>query len=153
MESVTDSNMYEQITSKGNIQYVIKSCMFDIKSFIENGWTERKAKVRDIPPLEHYNDFLRTYIELHSSLDYSIRYSRNKKNKWKSLRFRIYGNWQLIDSVNSILNANIGVKLKTPQKASNEVTEILNYTSLKEIENIFNWFTDNREYHSQLPTT
>lgn len=149
MESITDSNMYEQITSKGKIQYVLKSCMFDINSFILNGWTERKAKVRDIPPLEEYNDFLRAYIELHSSLDYSIRYSRNKKNKWKSLRFRIYGNWQLIDSVNNILNTNIGVTLKTPQKASNEVTKILNYTSLKEIKNIFNWLTDNREYHNE----
>lgn len=39
--------------------------------------------------------------------------------------------------------------LKTPQKASNEVTKILNYTSLKEIENIFNWLTDNREYHNE----
>ncbi len=149
MESITDSNMYERTTSKNKTQYVLKSYIFDIDSFLKNGWTERKAQIRNVPYLDDYKDFLRAYIELHSSMDYSIRYSRNKKRKWKALRLKIYGNWQLIDSINSILNANVGVTSKTPQKTANETTKVLNYTSLKEIESIFNWLTDSKEYHGE----
>lgn len=149
MESITQNTMYEQLTSKGNIQYVLKSYAFDIDSFKENCWSERQAEIRDVPVLDDYKDFLRSYIELHSSLDYSLRYSRNKKTKWKSLRLTIYGNWKLIDSINNILSSNVGVTLKTPQKASNKITKKLHFTSLKEIESIFNWLTDTKDCYSE----
>ena len=89
MERITDSKPYQNILAKRKPQYVLKSSMFDIDSFIDNGWSKRNAVTRDVPPLDDYRDFLRAYIELHSGLSYSLRYSGNKKRKWKSLLLQI----------------------------------------------------------------
>ena len=139
MKNITNNDFYTQDGSKGKTQYVLKSCLFDMDSFIENGWTERNSQIRDMPYLEGYKDFMRGYIEMHSGLSYNIRYGRNKRKKQKRLMFRIYGNYKLIDSINNILHEDVGVGKKTPQKTMNETTKILNYTSLKEIEEISNW--------------
>lgn len=147
MERITDSNPYQNILVKRKTQYILKSSMFDIDSFIDNGWSKRNAATRDVPPLNDYRDFLRAYIELHSGFSYSLRYSANKKRKWKSLLLGIYGNYKLIDSINEILNNQIGVTLKTPKRTVNETTKVLNYSSLKEIESIFNWLRDGEQFY------
>lgn len=150
MNEITENTFYDQNGTGGKNQYVLKSCLFDINSFIESGWTERNAKIRDIPELENYKDFLRGHIEMRSGFGYSLRYSRNKSNKRKSLLFRIYGNYKLIDSINNILSNEAGVGIKTPQKASNETTVTLIYASLKEIESICNWLRGDNQYSQEF---
>lgn len=146
MERLVESNLYQHTLEKRKTQYILKSSMFDIGSFIDNGWSKRNASTRDVPPLDDYRDFLRAYIELHSGINYSLRYSGNKKIKKKLLVFQIFGNYKLIDSINEILNSQIGVTLKTPQRTSNKTTKVLNYASFREIEKIFNWLRDDQEF-------
>ena len=133
--------------AKDKDQYVLKSQLIDIESFIINNWTDRNAYIRDVPSLKCYKDFLRAYIELHSSLDYSTRYSNNRKNKYKALRLRIYGNFQLIDSINHIINKEIpSISLKTTQKAANKTTRVLYYSSPSEIIDLFSYIEGEEKY-------
>ena len=89
-----------------------------------------------MPVLSDYKDFLRAYIETHSSLDYSTRY-KNKKSK--ALRLRIYGNKIFLESINNILHDYAYTNLKTIQILSNNKTAILQYTSYAEIKSIYNY--------------
>ena len=133
------NEIYEQI-NKTKIQYVLKTKHFDIEKLKAIGWTDRNASVRYLPKLDNYRNFMRAYIELHSSLDYSTRYrSKNKKEKYKALRLRIYGNKELINSINSAFHTDAGVKLKSPQIIHNNKTAYIAYTSLGEIETIFTY--------------
>lgn len=130
-------------SSNTNIQYKLKITGDIRKSILktldEYGWNNRNADQRNIPVLENYRDFLRAYIELHSGLDYSTRYSRDKKRKYKSLRLRIYGNKILIQSVSQILRKAIGIGFKKPSILNNDKTAVLTYQSLQEIEEIYKW--------------
>ena len=119
---------------------MLKTKHFDIEKLKAIGWTDRNASVRYLPRLNDYRDFMRAYIELHSSLDYSTRYRyRNRKEKYKALRLRIYGNKKLIGNLNTVLHIHVGVKLKAVQTLNNNKTAYITYTSLGEIENIFSY--------------
>ncbi|MEY8763319.1 MULTISPECIES: hypothetical protein [Clostridium] len=92
--------------------------------------------------MDDYSDFLQAYIELHGRLDYSTRYmSKNKRERYRGLRLRIYGNYIIINSINNILHRYIKVSLKTPQLNINKKTAILYYTSFKEIDAIINYIS------------
>ena len=137
ISKVLDNKIYCQIV-KNKSQYVLKSTIVDIDSFKANNWTERNSKERELPKLESYEDFLRAYIEIHSCLDYSTRYRKKpKKEKYKGLRLRIYGNWKLINNINSIFNKELGLKPKSPQKTQNDTTKYISFASQGEINQIF----------------
>lgn len=146
INKTVNNKIYEQ-QHKGEKQYVLKSGLIDINTFENNNWINRNSATRDMPRLSNYKDFLRGYIELHSKLDYSTRYKCNGSVKYKALRLRIYANWNLIDSINAIINREIpNVKLKTPQSACNDTTKILYYHSLDEIQSIFNYIYSKYEH-------
>lgn len=81
LQPIFNTNPYSQIY-KNKIQYVIKSSsQIDIHNILtSNNYSSYNSPVKTIPILSDYKDFLRAYIEIHSSLDYSTRYS-NKKSK------------------------------------------------------------------------
>lgn len=137
-----DNAVIEGISNTG-VQYKLKifgDIRWNILETLNNyGWCSRNADQRNIPILENYQDFLRSYIELHSELDYSTRYTRNKKRKYKALRLRIYGNKVLIQSINQIFHDVIGVGLKRCHILGNDKTAVLHYQSLQEIEQIYKW--------------
>lgn len=135
-----NSTIYSQ-QHKGSTQYVLKSCNIDIDSFKDNNWTERNATLRKLPILDNYKNFIRAYIELHSSLDYSIRHS--KKGKYKALRLRIYGNVYLLDEINHILSNNLNIGLKSLQDCNNKTTKVIYYQSFSEISKIYNYIYGN----------
>lgn len=138
-----DSSIYPQKARTGT-QYVLKTCLIDIEQLQNLGWTERNANQRDLPILEDYRDFLRAYIELHSSLDYCTGYKRKPRNeKYYRLRLRIYGNKILIQSINRMLNKFVGVGSKKEQSTSNDKTFYIAYTSFEEIQSIYDWATGN----------
>lgn len=143
MQIYTDNEFYEQI-HKDKSQFVLKTSNFDYQSFIDSGWTNRNAESRNVPILDNYKDFLRAYIELHSSLKYSTRYRRGGKEKYKALKLIVYGNITLIESLNNILNHEIGVSKKKPQIVSdNGKTATLDYTNFEEINKIYDYIFDN----------
>jgi len=116
-------------------QYVLK-IPFSADLFRGFGWAERNADERNIPALEDYQDFLRAYLELHSSADI-LRTKRGKR-----LRLRIYGNHVLIQSINSILAEQVGVLPKKPQPCPNGKTSVLYFQSAAEIDMVLNYIFD-----------
>ena len=132
---------------KNKTQYVLKTSNVDLQSLYTIGWTERNSNIRDIPILNNndYKNFLRSYIEIHSTLDYSTRYRRDG-SKYKSLRLRIYGNCILIDSINKLLNKNANTNIKSIQMLKNNKTSILYYSSILEIQNIYTYIFDASYY-------
>lgn len=136
IQELTRNQIYEQ-QSRTGVQYVLKTRNIDIEDLKHSGWNERNAAERNVPILDDYSDFLRAYIEIHGCLDYSTRYRyRDKRDRYKALRLRIYGNHILISSINRILHEYVGVGLKSVQNVWNGKTACIYYASLKEIQSI-----------------
>lgn len=137
------NTVYEQAyVADGRIQYVLKISNPDMQYLYDIGWTNRNTEIRNIPKLNSYNDFLRSYIELHSRLDYSTRHNMRNGKKIKALRLRIYGNYGLIDGINNILCSCAGAKIKKIEKIHNDKTAVVSYQSEKEINMIYDYIFD-----------
>lgn len=135
VQALCKNQIYEQ-KSRTGIQYVLKTSYFDIENLRAMGWSGRNSSVRHLPMLKDYRDFLRAYIEIHSTLDYSTRH-KNRGEKYKALRLRIYGNKEMVEDITNTLNTYAGVGLKSPQVLPNNKTAYVAYTSLNEIKGIF----------------
>jgi hypothetical protein len=160
IQQYVNNSIYKQQSRTGD-QYVLKTKDFYMNQLIEYGWTERNADERNVPILPDYKDFLRAYMELHSTLSYQTSYDkRNGNKKYYRLRIRIFGNKILLESINKILTDTIHISLKTLQKTNNDKTFYTQYTSLTDIKKIFNYITgephnkmfwDNVDIHVQNP--
>lgn len=79
IQQLTGNKIYIQHSQTGP-QYAFKTQNINIDELKCYGWTKRNAEQRNVPMLNDYSDFLRAYIEIHSVLDYSVRYRcKNKK--------------------------------------------------------------------------
>ena len=138
LEPLTDSDVFSHIV-KDKKQYKLKTALFDIEELKNLGWTERNADVRDIPVLDdaEYKDFVRAYMELHSTLMYRTVRNRKGKKTHKVLRFRIYGNELLIRSINQIFYEFADVPKKNLGMSKNGKTATMSYAKLDEIISIF----------------
>ena len=116
LKNLTENNIYFQSTIEKEY-YVLKMPEIDKKYLADLGWTDRNRDIRYLPLLNDYRDFLRAYIELHSSLDYNKR-----GHNIRRLRFRIYGNQTLIEELNQIIATSCNVKIKAPQIIHNDKT-------------------------------
>ena len=138
-------NIYKQCVKDKN-QYVLKIYNFNIQNLYKIGWNNRNSNIRDIPQLDCYKDFLRAYLELHGCLDYSVRYRyRGKRDKYKALRLRVYGNYNIIYKLNYIISCECSVNVKTVQglgSSDNGKTSYLAYCDFVEIKNIYNYVFD-----------
>lgn len=94
------------------------------------GWTPRNAEVRAYPSgdIDH-KEFIRAWVQLHS-------YYYARKNN-----FRIYGNRNLIVTMNDIISRLTGVAPKTPQRLHNGKTYALYYQSIKEVNILLKYFS------------
>jgi DNA-binding CsgD family transcriptional regulator len=137
LQNLCDNEITEGYSRTGT-QYKLKSVLFDIDQLKQIGWTERNADERDIPKLIDYKDFLRSYIEIHGYL------SENRNNK--GLRLRIYGNIELIQSINEILSNNAKVRIKRLTISKNEKTAALSYQLINEIQSIFSYISGEPKY-------
>lgn len=135
---VFGNNVYSQkrVKDKSDVQFVLKPKL-NADELYSLGWSARNSEERDLPALNDYKDFLRSYVEVHSSLDYSSRRKRNGE-QYKSLRLRIYGNINIIAGINQIFSQKV-VAPKKIQILSNNKTALLYYHSLAEIEKIFEY--------------
>ncbi len=146
------------IQEKTKKYYCIKIPYDFVREILEeNGWVNRWGEERSYPIyVENHADFLRAYLEIHSSLDYCTSYSG--KRKYYRLRWRIYGNQKLIEQINEILYIEIGITSHKPQSTVNEKTTYLSLTNLQEIKKIIeyiegepksaNWWEEVEEYLS-----
>jgi len=97
-----------------------------IKALKKHDWAPRNADIRPYPKgAINHETFIKTYIELHSSLDYP-------KNR---PRLRVYGNKALITEMNNIIPRIFDVRPKTPQKITKK-TYCLYYQRKTEIEQL-----------------
>ena len=81
---VFKTNPYTQ-NSRTQIQYVLKSSTSQNLNPYNNinnlsNWSSYNSEIKTIPILSDYKDFLRAYIEIHSTLDYSTRYKNKNIN-------------------------------------------------------------------------
>lgn len=136
MQEYFPSKIYQQIHhNTGENQYVLKTQDFKEYEYLKVAYNSNS---KPLPKLKEYSDFLRAYIEIHSTLDYLKRINRNG-HIWYKLRLRIFGNMDAIDDINNILHENLKVGIKTPQKTANNTTKILYYQSYDEIKAIFEY--------------
>lgn len=143
LQDMTSGNIYYQVNA-GKEQYVLMIHGFDIEQLRSMNWTERNADIRYLPVLDDYRDFLRAYLEIHSTLDYSTRYSKSKSksSKWKALRLRIYGNINLLEEINRVFHIEIKTPIRSLEIKPNRKTGILPYTSLPQIERIYRFIEE-----------
>ena len=132
----------KRVKGKDDIQYVLKIYDVDFDFLYKIGWTNRWSDARSLPALTDYADFLRAFLELHSCLDYSTRYSGWTGKKWKALRLRIYGNYDLISDINKVLYQYVNTTLKKVGTLHNDKSAVLTFTSLKEINMIYDYVFD-----------
>lgn len=102
---------------------------------IKQGWQPRNAAKRSYP-YKNIDDkgFVRAWIELRSSIDIA----RIGTKRIATPRIRIYGNEELIEKINTVLSAGTGLKPRTLQKTTNEITKALYYCG-SSAQNVYDW--------------
>jgi len=125
------------VTNRGKLQYRLKMHGFNIYDLERLGWQPRWSEQRDYPSIPEHRDFIRAYIEMHSSPDtFTIR--KKGRSPYKQPRLRIYGNKYFLEELTEIISSETGAGVKKVQKATNksEVSGVLYYTSLPELQGI-----------------
>lgn len=133
-----NKNRIRSQNNKGNTQHMLKSANFDVEYLQKLGWEGRLSENRALPILEDYTDFLRAYIECHSTFDYCTAYS--SKKKYYRLRFRLYGNLFLVEQIENVLNRDFGLTPKKVQILQNKKSGYIAYTNLDELHKIVRTF-------------
>jgi|GEM_PF-1379041 len=120
--------------SRTRPQYKLKLFNFDLKELTQFGWQPRLSEQRSYPNIPEHVDFIRAYIELHSSLDSLTIRQRNKERT--SPRLRIYGNRYFLDQLTEVLRSQVEISTKRVQKATkqSESSGILCYQSRRELD-------------------
>jgi hypothetical protein len=98
-----------------------------LETFLKDlGWTSRQAEIRIYPEFGKLDDkaFIRAWCFLHSGLD-TVKATRPIGTR--KLRLRIYGNKEILSTINQIIANNVDVNVMKLQKASNEITKVLYY--------------------------
>ena len=100
------------------------------------GWQPRISEQRNYPNITEHVDFIRAYIELHSTLDTITIRQRDKERK--SPRLRIYGNRHFLDDLTKMLSSQVEITPKRVQMATrlSDSSGILYYQSRRELEKL-----------------
>ena len=117
-------------------QYKLKLFNFDLSQLTQYGWHTRLSEQRNYPNIQEHVDFIRAYIEVHSSVDTLTIRQRYKERR--SPRLRIYGNRYFLEQLTEVLSLQVEITPKRVQKATNlsESSGILYYQSRRELEKL-----------------
>lgn len=120
-------------------QYKLKLFNFDLNQLTQYGWQTRLSEQRSYPNIREHANFIRAYIELHSSVDTLTIRQRSKERR--SQRLRIYGNRYFLEQLTEMLSSQVEVTPKRVQKATNlsEFSGILYYQSRRELEKLHDY--------------
>lgn len=127
------SNLH-QVLHKGRPQYRLKITGFDIEGLKKLGWQPRWEGQRSYLNKTEHRDFIRAYIEMHSSIDILIIRDSGRNREQKQPRLRIYGNRHFLEHLTEVITSVTGAGIKKVQRAAkSEVSGILYYSSLREL--------------------
>lgn len=129
------------VLHKGKTQYRLKVSGLDINALEHIGWQSRNAGERNYPRIKSgHRDFIRAYLEIHSTVDTILIRKRNRKS-YKQPRLRIFGNLHFLDELTQVLANQIEAGIKKPQISTrqSEVSGTLYYQSIREVQNIFEY--------------
>ncbi|WMC91239.1 hypothetical protein [Kineothrix sp. MB12-C1] len=136
IQEIVGRTIYEQVGTSDRKQYVLKFRMEE-SELREMGWSPRNADERHIP-VSADAEFLRAYLEMHSSVDWQTAYyGRNRSRKYKKVRLRVFGNIYLIDELNELISRVCGTTIKTPQRTVGKTTMYLSICNQEEIAQIY----------------
>ena len=150
-------NNIHTVTHKNKTQYRLKVSGFDMAEMERLGWQSRNSEQRSYPDIVGgHRDFIRSYIEIHSSID-TITIQR-KTGPRTGPRLRIYGNKNFLEQLSEVLAAEVGVGIKKVQQATrqSEVSGILYYQSIAELQSISSYIYSSpvsyfdREYYEEF---
>ena len=122
-------------SSRTGPQYRLKIHHFDMDTLERLGWQPRLSEQRDYPSIAEHQDFIRAYVEIHSTIDTNTIRKRNGP-PYTQPRLRIYGNKHFLSELSEVLStqANIGIK-KVPKTTDiAESSGVLYYQSWAELE-------------------
>jgi len=137
------------------LQYKLKIFNFDLSQLTQYGWQPRISEQRNYPNITEHVDFIRAYIELHSTFDTITIRQRNKERK--SPRLRIYGNRHFLDDLTKMLSSQVEITPKRVQMATklSESSGILYYQSRRELEKLLAYLypPDIQYFHRDIMNT
>jgi len=128
------------VTHRDKLQYRLKISGLDITEIQRLGWSPRMSEQRCYPNISGHKDFIRAYLEIHSSIDI-VTIKRQRRRTRRQLRLRIYGNRYFLEQLNENLASETGTGIKKVQQATlkSQISGILYYQSLVELRAIFNY--------------
>lgn len=120
-------------------QYKLKIFNFDLNLLAQYGWQPRLSEQRIYPNITEHVNFIRAYIELHSTLDTITIRQRNKERR--SPRLRIYGNRNFLNKLTEMLSSQVEITPKRVQMATrlSDSSGILYYQSRQELEKLLDY--------------
>lgn len=108
-------------------------------------WAPRNAQERPYPAgVINDRGFIRAWVELHSSTEIRFVWNKKKTMQYPQKRLRIYGNWALMEEVNSILSTATRLQPRTLQKTSNKITKALIFQGAP-VDLVVSWLYDRAE--------
>lgn len=137
--------------SRTRPQYKLKLFNFDLSQLTQYGWQHRIAEQRNYPNIQEHANFIRAYLELHSSVDAITIRKRGKERT--SPRLRIYGNRYFLEELTVVLSYQAGIYPKRVQKATklSENSGLIYYQSHKELEKLLEYLypSDLQYFHRE----
>lgn len=102
-----------------NEQYVLKIRNQNLIDYLYNlGYSRRNDDERYLSKCAD-RDFIKAYIEIHSSINWQIVYTNTTERiKYHIVRMRIYGNKELINELNILMHNIIGTSIKKTTKSN-----------------------------------
>ncbi len=140
----------QEIAGNTGIQYRLKivraEIVREIQDMLESrGWQPRMAQGRPYPSGSLNNrGFCRAWVELHSSADVRPTWNKKRTIQYPQKRLRIYGNWALLEEMNYILSSAAGLKPRTLQRTTNDITKVL-YFHGSSVAPVVSWLYDRAE--------
>ncbi|TQI68576.1 hypothetical protein LY85_3316 [Clostridium sp. KNHs216] len=123
--------------SRTGIQYTV-NIPIEFEELYKFGWTLRNNDVRVYPKTDDDKGFCSAWIELHHSADLGRR-----KDGTRHPRLRIYGNYVLMESIESKISIIANVGQKSILRLHNEKSAEIYYQSYNEITRIRDVFVRN----------
>lgn len=141
---ITNKSPRTTIAGKKLRHYLI-TYVFDIKELRSIGWAPEDTITKEVPVLDDYKDFIRSYIETKGTIDYyPVKTSKGVVNY--RVRLRIYGDYAVLDKINTELSIHTNSIPKKIFVRKNTDLAYLYYTSIGDLNNILDYVYGESNY-------
>lgn len=134
------SSNIHTVIHRGKPQYRLKVTGMDFATLERLGWQPRNDVTRGYPRINEHRDFIRAYVEIHSSIDI-VTIKKRGRLPYRQPRLRIYGNMQFLTELTEVLATEIGINVMKVQQSTraSEVSGTLYYQSRKDLKAILDY--------------